>query len=376
MGPGTRDSTSAVRSALVRTRTGGTVQVQRRDAGRQVCGDGGRTLRRQRGRAEPRAEGRSERPDGHAGCGPGEEGVAGVKRGGRAWRGPFVMSHGACGRLRKIGSSRRPAPLSLYPVRQSAAHPHRYWLGMVRTSRTSSAGQDARGRDVAFEAEDLRVPRVVFRNIASTRAGSVSTPAELGGTGRGWWRLRDGTGHPDHSFLLCMWIARGRPVRALSSRFGKHKYGFHGGAADPPHLRLRPGLFPPCRVIPIATRSNPNDQPLRRHRPRQVHRYRWPGAHPFSARGCDVPQHPQRGWIGILRPQARLPGRGLGAGDVPAERERSPGLNPLTRMGRPRTIRWRPGRCSTDAGSGGQITRGDLTKLPVSTHSTDALPPE
>jgi len=31
-----------------------------------------------------------------------------------------------------------------------------------------------------------------------------------------------------------MWIARGRPNRALSSRFGKHKYGFHGGAADPP----------------------------------------------------------------------------------------------------------------------------------------------
>ncbi len=58
--------------------------------------------------------------------------------------------------------------------------------------------------------------------------------------------------------------------------------------------------------------------------PRQVHRHRWPGAHPFSARGCDVPQHPQRGWLGVLQPQARLPGRGLGAGDVPAEREGSP----------------------------------------------------
>ncbi|AYE88031.1 hypothetical protein B5M07_17550 (plasmid) [Sulfitobacter sp. D7] len=92
------------------------------------------------------------------------------------------MSHGACDWSCVIGSSRRPAPLSLYPVRQSAAHPHRYGLGMVRTSRTSSAAQDARGRDVAYEAEHLHVPRGVFRNIASTRAGSVSTPARLGGT--------------------------------------------------------------------------------------------------------------------------------------------------------------------------------------------------
>ncbi|ATI43734.1 hypothetical protein CBW24_16445 (plasmid) [Pacificitalea manganoxidans] len=92
------------------------------------------------------------------------------------------MSHGACDWSCVIGSLRRPAPLSLYPVRQRAAHPHRYGLGMVRTSRTSSAGQDARGRDVALEAEDLRVPRVVFRTVASTRAGSVSTPARLGVT--------------------------------------------------------------------------------------------------------------------------------------------------------------------------------------------------
>lgn len=75
-----------------------------------------------------------------------------------------------------------------------------------------------------------------------------------------------------------------------------------------------------------------------------------PGAHPFSARGRDVPQHPQRGRRGVLQPQARLPGRGLGAGDVPTERERSPGLNPLTRMGRPRTILGRPAPCSRYAG--------------------------
>ncbi|AXI52813.1 hypothetical protein C1J04_17680 (plasmid) [Sulfitobacter sp. SK025] len=92
------------------------------------------------------------------------------------------MSHGACDRSCVIGSLRRPALPSLYPVRQSAAHPHRYGMRMVRTSRTSLAGQDARDRDVALEAEDLRIPRVVFRNIASTRAGSVSTPARLGGT--------------------------------------------------------------------------------------------------------------------------------------------------------------------------------------------------
>ncbi|PWL33257.1 MAG: hypothetical protein DCO97_20580 [Marivita sp. XM-24bin2] len=91
------------------------------------------------------------------------------------------MSHGACDRSQLIGSSRRPAPSSLYPVRQSAAHPHRYGLGMVRTSHIVSSARP-RGRDVAHEAEDLHNPRVVFRNIASTRAGSVSSPARLGGT--------------------------------------------------------------------------------------------------------------------------------------------------------------------------------------------------
>ena len=152
--------------------------------------------------SEPRAEGGSERPDGHAGCGPGEEGVAGLKREGRAWRGPFVMSHGACDRLRKIDRLRRSAPSSLYPVRQSVAHPHRYGLRMVRISRTSPAAQDTKARDVAFEAEDLRVPRVVFRTSHPRgRAPSAPRPGSAG-RGRGWWRLRDGKGHPDHSFLL------------------------------------------------------------------------------------------------------------------------------------------------------------------------------
>jgi len=154
------------------------------------------------GSPEPRAEGGSERSDGHAGCGPSEEGVAGLKRGGRAWRGPFVMSHGACGRSGVIASSLRPAPSSLSPVRQSAAHPHRCGLGMGRTSRTSSAMQDARGRDVALEAEDLRVPRVGFgTSHPRGRAPSAPRPG-LAGRGRGWWRLRDSKGHPGLSFLL------------------------------------------------------------------------------------------------------------------------------------------------------------------------------
>ena len=95
--------------------------------------------------------------------------------------GPFVKSHGACDRSHLICISRRPAPSSLYPARQSSAHPHRYGLGMVRTSHIVSSARP-RGDDVSLEAEDLHVPRGVFRNIASTRAGSVSTPARLGET--------------------------------------------------------------------------------------------------------------------------------------------------------------------------------------------------
>ncbi|OWU70483.1 hypothetical protein ATO1_23940 [Phaeobacter sp. 22II1-1F12B] len=52
---------------------------------------------------------------------------------------------------------------------------------MVRTSHIVSSAKP-RGRDIAHEAEDLYNLRVVFRNIASTRAGSVSTSARIGGT--------------------------------------------------------------------------------------------------------------------------------------------------------------------------------------------------
>ncbi|WP_168798050.1 hypothetical protein [Pacificoceanicola onchidii] len=46
----------------------------------------------------------------------------------------------------------------------------------------SKAVQDAGYGDARLEAEDQSDPWVVFRNIASTRAGSVSTPARIGGT--------------------------------------------------------------------------------------------------------------------------------------------------------------------------------------------------
>ena len=200
VGARTRDSTSALRSALVRARAGGTVQVQRRNAGRQVRGDGGCTLRRQRGRAEPRAEGGSERSDGHAGSGPGEEGVAGLKRGGRAWRGPFVMSHGACGQLCVMDRLRRPALSCLYPVRHSAAHPHRYGLGMVRTSRTSPE-RKTRG----VETSHMRLKTCTSLGACfgtSHPRGRASSAPRPGSAGREWWRRRDGKGHPGLSFLL------------------------------------------------------------------------------------------------------------------------------------------------------------------------------
>jgi hypothetical protein len=119
-----------------------------------------------------------------------------------AWRGPFVVSHGACDRSHLIGSSLRPAPSSLYPARQSAAHPNRYGLGMVRNSRTSSAAQD---RGVETSHMRLKTCTTLGGCFGTShlrgRAPSAPRPgsAELG---RGRWLRRDGRGHPDHSFLL------------------------------------------------------------------------------------------------------------------------------------------------------------------------------
>ncbi|AUR05899.1 hypothetical protein PhaeoP72_03981 (plasmid) [Phaeobacter inhibens] len=124
-----------------------------------------------------------------------------MKREGRAWRGPFVMSHRACDRSCKF-DRRRPALSSLYPFRQSSAHPHRLGLGMVRTSRTSSASQD---RGVETSHMRLKTCTSLGGCFGTShplrRAPSAPRPGSAG-RGRGWWRPRDGKGHPDHSFLL------------------------------------------------------------------------------------------------------------------------------------------------------------------------------
>ena len=119
-----------------------------------------------------------------------------------AWRGPFVMSHGACDRSHLIGSSRRPALSSLYLARQSAAHPHRCRLGRLGTSCGSSAAQD-RG----VETSHLRLKTWTtfgWRFGTSYPRGRAPSAPRPGSArrGRGGWRQRDGRGHPDHSFLL------------------------------------------------------------------------------------------------------------------------------------------------------------------------------
>jgi hypothetical protein len=122
--------------------------------------------------------------------------------GGCAWRGPFVVSHGACGRSRVIGSSQQPAPSSLYPARQSAAHPHRHGLGMVRTSRTSSAAQDRGVETSHMRLKTCTTPGWRFGTSNPRGRASFALRPGSAGRGRGWWRQRDGKDHPDHSFLL------------------------------------------------------------------------------------------------------------------------------------------------------------------------------
>jgi len=53
-----------------------------------------------------------------------------------------------------------------------------------------------------------------------------------------------------------MWIARGRPNRALSSRFGKHKYGFHGGRG-PSAFALATGPLAPVPGDPHRKKEKP-----------------------------------------------------------------------------------------------------------------------
>jgi len=86
------------------------------------------------------------------------------------------------------------------------------------------------------------------------RAPSAPRPGSAG-RGRGWWRLRDGKGHPDHSFLLIDVDRTGSARSCPQLTLRQAQIRLPRLAADPPHLHLRLGLLPPCRVIPIATRS-------------------------------------------------------------------------------------------------------------------------
>lgn len=115
--------------------------------------------------------------------------------------GPFVISHGACDRSHLICISRRPAPSSLYPARQSAAHPHRYGLGMS-APRTSSAAQDRRVETSHMRLKTCTTLGWCF-GTSHPRGRAPSAPRRgSAGRGRGGWLRRDGKGHPEHSFLL------------------------------------------------------------------------------------------------------------------------------------------------------------------------------
>ena len=116
--------------------------------------------------------------------------------------GPFVISHGACDRSHLICISRRPAPSSLYPARQSSAHPHRFGQ---RDGAHLAHRQQRKMRGVETSHMRLKTCTTLGWCFETShprgRAPSASRPG-LAGRGRGWWRLRDGKGHPDHSFLL------------------------------------------------------------------------------------------------------------------------------------------------------------------------------
>ena len=171
--------------------------------------------------------------------------------------GPFVISHGACGRSRVIGNSgvqhRHP---STQPVRVRSIRIGTGWGWCAFHAHRQ------RRKTRAVETPHLRLKTCTTLGwcfgISHLRGRAPSAPRP-GAAGRGWWRLCYGRGHPDHSFLLIDVDRTGSAQSCPPLRSGKHKYGFHGVATDPPHLRLRPGLLPPCRVIPIATRRDPND---------------------------------------------------------------------------------------------------------------------
>lgn len=159
--------------------------------------------------------------------------------------GPFVISHGACDRSHLICISRRPAPSSLYPARQSSAHPHRFGQ---RDGAHLAHRQQRKMRGVETSHMRLKTCTTLGWCFETShprgRAPSASRPG-LAGRGRGWWRLRDGKGHPDHSFLLIDVdrTGSGGPCPPLTLRQTQIRLP-RAGRADPPHLRLRTSLVP------------------------------------------------------------------------------------------------------------------------------------
>lgn len=121
-----------------------------------------------------------------------------------------------------------------------SAHPDRT---ICSWSRTGTAVPD-RDLEVELEAEERAG---AGRAQANHRAGTLDASWSIlslsldlntpdGGNATG--------AHPRLSFLLTDVdrTGSGRPVPPL--RVGKHKCGFHATCADPPHLRVRPDLFP------------------------------------------------------------------------------------------------------------------------------------
>ena len=85
-----------------------------------------------------------------------------------------------------IGGLRRLAPPSSLN-RAVDARPIRIGShGRLCARQTYPRQFKTRAMANALEAEDLRVPRVAFRIIASTRVGVISTPARFGRT---WTRM-------------------------------------------------------------------------------------------------------------------------------------------------------------------------------------------
>ena len=155
------------------------------------------------GRAEPRAEGGSERPDGYPSTQPVR--VRPIRIG---------MGWGWC-----------------------APHAHRQ-RGKTRGVETSYLRlKTCASLDWCFGTSHPR-----------GRAPSAPRPGSAG-RGRGRWLLRDGKGHPGLSFLLIDVDRTGSAQSCPALRSGKHKYGFHGGRG-PSAFALAIGPLAPVLADP------------------------------------------------------------------------------------------------------------------------------